>query len=229
MKNFEKQIKDQLEQREIQPTDHAWFAITEGLEHSKPKAKSKRKAYVYFAVGLAAGLALFFSLQVLFFPSSGRINSAQPQIAQPALSNPLQTSQPVLAVSNQLKSNNKIQRFSPVIKTQALPIIRYRIDTSEEIEGPAVNNSTLAESLLAEVEIELSQDSNSEEITEVEALLAKAKSNLKFNQSTLLNSVSAQDLLAEIEAEADDENFRHKVWDAIKLKLNQAQEAFTQL
>jgi hypothetical protein len=229
MKNFEQHIKSKIEQREIQPSDHAWFKVTEGLEESP---QPKKRPYLYFIAGLAAGLVLFFSLQTLWFSSSSNLDAQPRKFASPAsTSNTVPTS--VLAVSSNLKSQDilikaKLPQLKPINFDQLNLFLQ---PSSKQNSHQPETTEDLANSLLAEIELELQEQPNStskDKLTEVDRLLAEAKAQLQPQQRQLVSHVTPELLLADVNAQLEDDNFRDKVWAAIKLKFNQVQEALTQ-
>ncbi len=228
MKNLEQHIKSKIEQREIQPSEHAWFKVVEGLEQSPQR---KKRPYLYFIAGLAAGLVLFFSLQTLWFSPSNNLDVQPTKLVSPA-STSNTVPQSVLAVSSHLKSQDilikaKLPQSNPIHFSK---FIIVKTPNKQSLYLPETTED-LANSLLAEIELELQEQPNSapkDKLTEVDRLLAQAKAQLQPQQRQLVSHVTPELLLADVNAQLEDDNFRDKVWAAIKLKFNQVQEALTQ-
>ncbi|MGB2088106.1 MAG: hypothetical protein ACPHVL_05645 [Psychroflexus salarius] len=223
MKNLEKHIKSKIEQREIQPSEHAWFKVVEGLEQSPQR---KKRPYLYFIAGLVAGLVLFFSLQTLWFSPSNNLDVQPTKLVSPA-STSNTVPQSVLAVSSNLKSQDILIKAK---LPQSNPIHFVKTPNKQSLYVPETTED-LANSLLAEIELELQEQPNSvpkDKLTEVDRLLAQAKAQLQPQQRQLVSHVTPELLLADVNAQLEDDNFRDKVWAAIKLKFNQVQEALTQ-
>jgi hypothetical protein len=229
MKNLEHHIKSNIEQREIQPSDHAWFKVVEGLEQS-PQPNKRR--YFYFVAGLAAGLALFFTIQVLWFPSSGTSNSQPIKLVTPSSTLDVDRRN-IWAASSKLKSQ-EVLIISQLPKSKPISLsasIQLAIPNQEQTSDQPQTTTQLAASLLAEIELELQEQLAFKPIhkpTEVDRLLALAKAQLEPHQRKLMSHITPEVLLAEVDAQIEDDNFRDKVWAAIKLKFNQVQHALTQ-
>lgn len=229
MKNLEQHIKSKIEQREIQPSEHAWFKVAEGLEESP---QPKKRPYLYFIAGLAAGLVLFFSLQILWFSPSSNLDVQPTKFASPAPKSNSVT-KGIVVVSSNLKSKgvlitSKLPQSKPINFDQ---LNLFLEPSNKQNLYQSETTVDLANSLLAEIELELQEQPNStpkDKLTEVDRLLAEAKSQLQPKQRKFVSHITSELLLAEVDAQLEDDNFRDKVWAAIKLKFNQVQEALTQ-
>ena len=67
---FEKHIKKQLQEREIQPSASAWDALSEKLDEGTAQTKKK----VYFWYGIAASIVGVLILSVVYFNTGDLIN-----------------------------------------------------------------------------------------------------------------------------------------------------------
>ncbi|MGO1751672.1 MAG: hypothetical protein ACTHYV_04185 [Psychroflexus sp.] len=217
MKDLEKNIRSQMEEREIQPSDHAWFKVVEELD--QPQKKPYRK--LYFIGGLAVGLILFFGIYFLSDIQSNQIEiQNQNNFVEKQTQNlPKQTQLPL--IESQGVSFVKIPKQNISI---------YRIASSKmQAFSNSQKISNYAETLLSQVETEI-QAENMSPIDEVEILLAEAQSKLKTSEDQkIIAEISAEELLAEVNADIEDESFRTKVWFAIKEKFKEAKSALTKL
>lgn len=217
MKDLEKSIRTQMEEREIQPSDHAWFKVVEELD--QPQKRSYRK--LYFIVGLVAGLTLFFGFYLFSDMQSDQfeIQNQNNYVESETQNFPKQTQRPLLESQGISfikipKQNMSIHRIAS-LKRQDFP-------KSQKI-------SNYAETLLSQVEAEI-QAENTSPIDEIEILLAEAQAKLKTSEDQkIIAEISAEELLAEVNADIEDESFRTKVWFAIKEKFKEAKSALTKL
>lgn len=116
------------------------------------------------------------------------------------------------------------------VKIPKQKISIYRITSSKtQAFSNSQKISNYAETLLRQVETEI-QAENMSPIDEVEILLAEAQSKLKTSEDQkIIAEISAEELLAEVNADIEDESFRTKVWFAIKEKFKEAKSALTKL
>ncbi|MGO2103000.1 hypothetical protein [Psychroflexus halocasei] len=217
MKDLEKNIRTQMEEREIQPSEHAWFKITEELD--RPKKKSSQK--LYFIRGLAVGLVLFFGIYIFYEPQKSNSKIPANENFVEVEMQTEQTQNKHLLLESQGVSFVKIPK-------QKISI--YRITSSKtQAFSNSQKISNYAETLLRQVETEI-QAENMSPIDEVEILLAEAQSKLKTSEDQkIIAEISAEELLAEVNADIEDESFRTKVWFAIKEKFKEAKSALTKL
>ncbi|MDN6279420.1 MAG: hypothetical protein L0J45_00305 [Psychroflexus sp.] len=219
MKDVEKEIRSQMQNREIQPSNHAWFSIVEELD--QPAKKSYIK--FYFIGGLAAGLVLFFGVYFLYEKQTQGFDfQNKPRFVQREMTVPGKQASVVSIQSN---------GFTPLIKlkVQQIPthqfVDRYAFKLSEPGE-----TAGYAQQLLARVEREIQIEESASPLDEVKVLLAEAQSKLSSEEDQeIISQISAQELLADVNTEIEDESFRTKVWDAIKEKFNEAKSALTNL
>lgn len=217
MKDLEKNIRRQMEEREIQPSDHAWFKVTEELD--QPQKKSYPK--LYFIGGLAAGFILFFGFYLFSDLQSNQIEiHNQNNIVEKEITNFPKQTQPLLLESQGVsfmkipKQNISIHRLASS-KT-------HSSSSSQKI-------SDYAETLLSRVETEIKAEEISP-IDEIEILLAEAQAKLESSEDQkIIAEISAEELLADVNADIENESFRAKVWYAIKEKFKEAKSALTKL
>lgn len=217
MKDLEKNIRDQMEEREIQSSDHAWFKVVEELD--QPQKKSYRK--LYFIGGLVAGLILFFGF---YFFSDRQSN----QFEIPNQNNFVDKEILKFPQQKSIVSIKSKGTYSAKIPKQNISINRM-ILSKTEVFSDSQKISNYAETLLSRVETEI-QAENTSPIDEVEILLAEAQSKLNTKEDQqIIAQISAEELLAEVNADIEDESFRTKVWFTIKEKFNEAKSALTKL
>lgn len=219
MKDIEKKIRSQMEGREIQPSDHAWFSIVEELDQPAKKSYTK----LYFIGGLAAGLGLFFGIYFLYeTQTQGSDFQNQPQFVQENGTTPEKQISVVSIQSNGLTSLIKL-KGQQIPTDQFVDKHTFNFSESEEIAG-------YAQQLLARAESEIHIEKSASPLDEVKILLAEAQSKLDSKEDQeIISQISAEELLSDVNAEIEDESFRKKVWYAIKEKFNEAKSALTNL
>ena len=233
MKKFEKNIKDKLEKRRIEPSDRVWASIDKQLDRSKTRRFKKK----YFMYGIAAGILIilgFLGLGLLKINSDPKLDAPK-QAAPSSLDQPVdQTIREIQLSVNELAKRKRTKHFS--FKIQYDQLEKYKsFDEFDEFDHQPKkellmkmdsNQSSKGEKLLAEVENELKNDHLNEE---TQKLLDFANDKLTGSTEQQITSIKAEDLLQEVEFEIENETLKQKILLALEKKIDQAKNALTKL
>ncbi len=232
---FEKHIKKQLQEREIQPSAKAWQRLAEKLETDAPE--SKKSNYIWY--GIAASFIGLLMVSVLYFNLRSPSDTPAIQVVEtsdePGEKKTDRESGFEKEIEGAVVENDQSEAPSPtqlarVVKDQ-LPELKDEITAVAEKTANFSDNSTekvLASNKLEEeiintkiLEIVAAVDSlelNSAALTEAEVdnLLRSAQEEIVrdklFNQN---GSVDAMALLTEVEDELD-QSFRDQIFESLK-------------
>lgn len=103
MEDFEKDIKDFFQRREIKPSADAWHRMENLL--NKPQAKPKKSNRIYWAV--AASVVILFGLFTL-------LQKQDTELIQPASNDSYVTKDSVVNKIQQLQNNNQVVKVEVV-------------------------------------------------------------------------------------------------------------------
>lgn len=211
--NFEKDFREKLNQREIEPSNKAWDRLDAMLsvaDEKKPKKKSKKWFYI------AASVVGFLLVGTYFFnqkentieaPKNSVVvkDSEKDSVEKPVLNN-INSSKTEIAVSeNDSKenlnqpANNSNQKTNKISKNESNQIAESSIIIKNNQEKQSTNNQTaVAETSKKESVDQLLETAENKVVAENSA---KPKAKIKVNANDLLNQVDG-----ELE-----ESFREKV------------------
>ncbi|APY10538.1 hypothetical protein BWZ22_04460 [Seonamhaeicola sp. S2-3] len=233
--NFDKHIKDKLEERRLKPSVNAWDKLSERLDANE----KKKHVNLYWWYGVAASI-----VGVLFVVSQLVDNKQEiiaPQVVEtPKGNKPEALEQKSLYSSGQKqtqekivttqKSGIKIKDESPVksvgpILNKVPVIVSENIEVSKtsetitptkELKEALTFEEQKVQQVVAQVKA-LKEQKNKVTDTEVEALLQQAQREIAlkklYNESATI--VDANKLLQEVETDLD-KSFRTKVFEALK-------------
>lgn len=226
---FEKHIKKQLENREIQPSSDAWLKLSDKLDETSAE-QPRKKGYFWYAV--AACFIGLIVLSTIFFKGTAPVSEPSIQVVEDGaksreevdgFSKTATPNPPVEVVVNDEAFEEKVER-KPVIEEAVVPEKENTnvqlVDSSEKVEVPLnetseeIINTKLME-VLAQVD---ALEQNQEQITdaEVDSLLRMAQEEL-LTAGLFRNdhSVDAMALLSEVENELD-KSFRDQIFESLK-------------
>ena len=230
MEKFEKNIKEKLEKRRIEPTDRVWASIDKQLDQSKTK-RSKKKYFVY---GIAAGMLIilgFLGLDQLKIDGNSDFNTPQ-QASPSSVDQPVDRTKREIQLSvNELAKRKRTKHFSYDLQYDQLekyqPINEFDDQPKKEL---LVNTESIqrskGEKLLTEVEKELEANQLNKE---TQKLLDFANEKLSRSTEQEIASINAEDLLQEVEFEIENETLKQKILLALEKKIDQAKNALTKL
>tara|TARA_R110000850_G_scaffold203228_1_gene329503 strand:- start:120057 stop:120785 length:729 start_codon:yes stop_codon:yes gene_type:complete len=232
--NTDRQIKNQLEKRELNPSLKSWEELRSRLD-----ANEKKKSPIYWYLGLAASFVAGILIVSLLFNTN--ISNDNPVVVEEQLVEPTENKNE-LPVFDTLQgdsaiANSKSQRVveettpkEPVIKPetnlnknqQTASAVAEMIDKDK---GVLLNKKV--EEVIAQVSShEAEQDSLT--VSEIDALLAKATAEIvKERQKDLYQDqgyISATNLLNEVENELE-QSFRDKIFEMLKDGFNKTRTA----
>lgn len=230
--NFDKQIKDKLEERRLKPSVNAWDKLSERLDANE----KKKHVNLYRWYGVAASI-----VGVLFVVSQlvgNKQEVLEPQVVEtPKGNKPEGLEQKSLYSSGQKqtqekivttpKTEIKIKDESPVksvgpILNKIPVVVSENVKSSKTIKPEQQLKEALTfeeqkvQQVVAQVKA-LKEQKNKVTDTEVEALLQQAQREIAlkklYNESATI--VDANKLLQEVETDLD-KSFRTKVFEALK-------------
>ncbi len=226
---FEKQLKEQLQVREIKPSEAAWDKVSEQLEDSETSKSNRFQWY-----GIAAGFIGILFISVLFFTLKEPSTIPETEITDVVKDSiPLHTKTEIIK-EEKVKNNNafvetRVQQEKSIQSTskdnQDRPI-KDVLASSEHAERkldkvvlPLNTSEELINAKIAEIvtQIEVLEKENSTVTdAEIDSLLRGAQRQI-LEDKIFKNdkSVDALALLADVEDELD-QSFRDQIFDALK-------------
>ncbi|MGI9552551.1 MAG: hypothetical protein ACR2MT_15215 [Aurantibacter sp.] len=238
---FERQFKEQMQNREIRPSANAWKKISAQLEASK---KPKNKGVLWYAV--AASFIGLLIISALFFQSKDNLRDADIQVVDTEKEKP-----------NNVQKNLQFERGDEIeeplngIETEAVAVEgnsnqeaiqkknestqqdfeaitdKTTILASKETKNAEVKINTLVQDSEVRIDLKIAEvlaqvdllEQNDEAVTdaEIDSLLRTAQQELMtegiFKKD---NSVDAVALLTEVEDELN-QSFRDQIFERLKL------------
>ncbi len=235
---FEQHIKDQLNQRKIEPSEDAWQKITNQLDQIE-KPKTKR----YLWLGIAASIIGLLVITTVYFNSDKKlknekiiVNSKKDSIKNTQLKTDAVFEKTKEILTSTTTKNNEKVASSNLKKTErvdATPIITDdnktpSIDSVVEENKNIINTEELINTKLTEVIAKITKmEQNTKSVTdlEVDSLITQAQKEL-LNQKLFRQnkSVDAMALLSEIENELD-QPLKEQLFELLKKGVLEARNA----
>tara|TARA_R110002074_G_scaffold86875_1_gene191735 strand:- start:7652 stop:8404 length:753 start_codon:yes stop_codon:yes gene_type:complete len=230
---FEKHIKSQFKDREIQPSEHAWEKISSELNSGTPKKKP-----VYLWMGIAASVMVLISIALFYFNGSTDVNEIQLEVVdtdtievleekKSSESLPFQEKKPEEVVENddfeKIKSvvdkkqestkKNEIISIEGAVEVAAVESIPpKKANSTLEISDDIIN--TKVAGIVAQLDV-LEQYSTVTD-AEVDSLLKRAQQEILREKIFKTDkSVDALALLTEVEGELN-QSFRDQIFNSLK-------------
>lgn len=203
--NFEKDFREKLNQRKIEPSNKAWDRLDAMLSVAEEKKQPKKKnKWLY----IAASLVGFLLVGTFFFNQKSEIetpnkkvvieeNVKKDSVEKPIL-NTIDAEKTAVATSenatvqNSNKEEEKIsnQKLNQLVKKEANQVAESSIIIKNNQEKQSINNQT---SIVENPKKEsVDQLLNSAEKTVVAENSAKPKSKVRVNANDLLNQVDGE-------------------------------------
>jgi hypothetical protein len=230
---FEKHIKSQFKDREIQPSENAWEKISSELNSNTLKKKP-----VYLWMGIAASVMVLIGIALFYFNGSDDLNEIQFEVVdtdnKEVLEEKIRTeSLPFLEKEPEaIAKNDDLEKINSVVEKKQESIKNKEIITVEDsIEVASVERAVPEKK---GDELEISDDIINTKVAGVVAQLdvleqystvtdAEVDSLLKMAQQEILRekifktdkSVDALALLTEVEGELD-QSFRDQIFNSLK-------------
>jgi hypothetical protein len=203
--NIEKDFREELNQRTIEPSDKAWDRLDAMLSVAEEKKPKKKKRWLY----VAAGLIGFLLVGTFFFNQNKNTvetpvntvvvkeNVKTDSVQKPVL-NTIDSSKTEIAISEKpsiQNSNKKEEKISnkksnQLVKNEKNQIAESSIIIKNNQENQSLNNQNpIVETSKNE---SVDQLLNSAEKTVVAENSAKPKTKIKVNANDLLNQVDGE-------------------------------------
>lgn len=215
--NFEKYIKENLDNRTLQPSADAWDTLSKRLDNQAKKSKKVN----YLWLGLAASFVGVLLVSTLFFNTKEIVNDNPVIVNTPQI---IEEKEKEVEVVVNKEMDALTQEDTQSVERVLVVNIRNSIpaELNNDEEEPAetvIKELSFEEQKIQEVVAEIQQlkDNNSHvSDSEIDALLIEAQKEINLNK--LYNNkglVDATLLLQEVEADLD-QSFRSKVFEALK-------------
>ena len=232
--NIEAEIKQRLQERQIEPSAESWKKLSEKLDSNVQKKDNK-----FWWMGIAAAVLVgvfiginFFSptvpaqdVQVVDAPIEKAVEKLQfdqteivsEEMKTGVVSNETEFSKPKKETSNTEKAGFIEEKESNMIAeaTKHTKIIEKPF-SEENFTG---NNQEIASNPVPQLEISLD--------SEVDALLSNAKKEILLNQQNDRQMASAESLLRAVETDLDT-SFRNQVFEMLKDGFSKVKVAFAE-
>ncbi len=225
---FEDHIREQLQERELTPSNEAWSNLEKQLH---PEASKNKKGFNWFAIA-AIFIGVLLLATLLFNSNTSTISNPEIVIEEPENNLLIQSNIPEVVSQEELKNEEsdyietislaaeetlsieKENKISPTPKNQEDSIaFEPVIESNKTTETNDVPEDNQVAQVVAQVE---ALQNNNEVVTEedIDALLVKAQQELTINDLTKHKKVDAAALLEVVEIEIET-TFRDKVYEAL--------------
>ncbi|WP_372937240.1 hypothetical protein [Seonamhaeicola sp.] len=230
--NFDKQIKDKLEERRLKPSANTWDKLSERLEANE----KKKHVNLYWWCGVAASIVgvlfvvsqLVGNKQEIIEPQvvkNPKVNDIEVLEQKPLYSSDQkQTQEEVVTTPKteiKIKDESPVKSVGPILNKIPV-VVSENIKSSKTIKPTQQLKEALTfeeqkiQEVVAQVK-ELKEQKTQVTDAEIEELLQKAQREIVFtkrhNESNTI--VDANKLLQEVETDLD-KSFRTKVFEALK-------------
>lgn len=249
---LEEQLKEKLEQRELQPSNQAWSKLANRLENQE-----KKESRSLWWLGIAASMVLILAVSLPYFNNDSE--NTQPIIVDVENENETQsdnlnkevTNDVIQEVVKQEKNDAIVETKTPLITKEENTIIKEPKATinkeiiknevevvditkpeevlKKEIEKPLEQLKTFEEIKILDVVAEIQkmqQEPSGVSDREIDSLLKVAHKEILtqriYNETT--KTVDADALLQDVEADLE-QSFRGKVFEALKLNYSKVKTA----
>jgi len=245
---FEEHIKEQLEERTLQPSNKSWDELSSRLE-TEEKKQSKT---AYWWIGLAASFAILIAIALPFFNNENEVNNTQPVLVDTKdETTKKETPLKVMEVQKDntivLEDKESNQRFDSKVPNKKLQKASAKPSNLSEqiviVETPETSiQSGLKKETITQQKIQTFEEAK---IVDVVAEIKKLKnmpsgvsdqeidSLLKIAHREILNqrlynettkTVDADALLLDVEEDLE-QSFRTKVFEALKTNYSKVKTA----
>lgn len=241
--NLENNIREKLENRELNPSPDAWKKLEAQLDNQQPKKKSM--GWYYLAASVAGILILssvFLNKNTIEVENAIVKENVQQEKnieIETQVVSEIATSSEDKVISEETKSETTSKKVSKNVKPnppQKESAIDKKIKKSEALAGVPKDETPVTEEVnIINVKVDevvasiKSLQKNNEEVTiaEVETLLNNARRDIQTQRILSNPQVDATALLQEVEWELE-KSFRDKVFDALGEGFNKIRTAVSQ-
>lgn len=202
--NFEKDFREKLNQRKIEPSDKAWDRLDAMLSVAEKKKPKKDRKWLYVAasiVGFLLVVTFFFNQKksTIETPKNNVVieeNAKKDSVVKPAL-NIIDSIKPEVAISEKASTQNSEKEeinFNPKSNKTNKNVPNQIAESSIIIKNNQEKQSANNQSLVVENSKKETVDQllQAAEKTVVVENLAKPKSKVKINANDLLNQVDGE-------------------------------------
>ena len=251
---LEEHIKDQLEERRIEPSAAGWERLSGQLELQKGKKKSKRVLWMSIAASFIIGVGITAALlRDKSTTNDTLVEVSETQdLEEESIDNPIlngtkaieievvqETIQEKASIKETIEQNKVILPEQPqtiirkindavALNTPAIQLKKPLSDTSSK-EAIVENTPDLDFTITQKVQEVVAQVENQEGITdkEIDDLLLNARREIISKQLLNLetNKIDANALLLDVVAELDPDTFRDKIFRTLKQEFGKALDA----
>lgn len=245
--NLEKNIRDKMKERELQPSANAW----DKLESQLDAAPQKRKmVFWYYTAASVVGLMLIGSV-VYYQHSEEQPQLVEENIKENQIENTIDVvpkvladQEPVVTESTSTPIENYEESASENEVTPLLNVTEVAQKSDDIVFKTTITNEKISPEIIETVEWDknyeyqkaqevaidirtLQKNRGAVTIEEVEELLANARSEIILNRTTGESQINATTLLNEVEWELD-KTFYDKVFDALGEGFRKIATAYTE-
>ncbi len=229
--NFEKEIRERLNSREIQPSSQAWDRLDAMLTVAEEK-KTKRSFFSFKYIGIAASVLVFVTLGLFYFNQKNTTTiETQNTVVETETKETPNSKLQIPNIENKqnnevVVSNEKARTINPKSRNQnSKPIINQKTDVNQSV----IVNQNQQEAIVNQEIVSPKQEEKAikkTSIVDVDELLASVekdrKTNIKINKSDI--KVDAKSLLSEVDTELD-MSFRERVLNTVNKNYKSVKEA----
>ncbi len=229
--NFEKEIRERLNSREIQPSSQAWDRLDAMLTVAEEK-KTKRSFFSFKYIGIAASVLVFVTLGLFYFNQKNTTTiETQNTVVETETKETPNSKLQIPNIENKqnnevVVSNEKVITRNPKSRSQnSKPIINQKTDVNQSV----IVNQNQQEAIVNQEIVSPKQEEKTikkTSVVDVDELLASVekdrKTNIKINKSDI--KVDAKSLLSEVDTELD-MSFREKVLNTVSKNYKSVKEA----
>jgi len=226
---FEKHIKKELQEREIQPSANAWEVLSKKLDADAPE--SKKRSFLWY--GIAASLVGLLIVSILFFNFNNSTDAPDMQIVDTTdevneveVNNVIDEKAIKVVDNKEVKHKPakevKLENQTPRVRNQIVsveeidPVVETTIEKEKISNG--FNEEIISSKILEVVAKVDSMELNNTALTnaEVDELLRNAQDEILLDKFLSKNGkVDAVALLTEVEDELD-KSFRDQIFESLK-------------
>lgn len=226
--NIEKQIREKLNSREIQPSAQAWDRLDAMLTVAEEK-KTKRSFFSFKFIGIAASVLVFVTLGLFYFNQKNITIENQNTVVEteikkqnteetiPVTENPIL----VKGQNNEVAvSNEKMTTHNPKLETRNSQPTSNEVSIITQNQEEAIVNQEIVS---PKQEVKTIKKTSMVDVDELLASVEKdRKKETKVSKSNI--NIDAKSLLSEVDTELD-MTFRQRVLNTVNKNYKSVKEA----
>lgn len=226
--NIEKQIREKLNSREIQPSAQAWDRLDAMLTVAEEK-KTKRSFFSYKYIGIAASVLVFVTLGLFYFNQKNITIETQNTVVETEIKNQnTEETIPVTENSILVKGQNnevavsdeKMTTHNPKLETRNSQPTSNEVSIITQNQEEAIVNQEIVS---PKQEVKTTKKTSMVDVDELLASVEKdRKKETKVSKSNI--NIDAKSLLSEVDTELD-MTFRQRVLNTVNKNYKSVKEA----